>query len=175
MWLSPLNWETYFSCSVRSFETLIFLYIQQSTSELKRYWMNNLKDWWRIWRYFVFSLCTMLLWPYCPQKSVGKISFTMDIWSDPNHTPFMAVTAHWIESVSDGLKTTLKLRADLIGFQRVPGHHDGEHLAQAFLFITDHLNITNNVSEFLFEDDHSEWPEIIRSSALMKLFCRSGG
>ena len=99
----------------------------------------------------------------------------MDIWSDPNRTPFMAVTAHWIKSVSDGLKTTLKLRADLIGFQWVPGCHDGEHLAQAHLFITDCLNITNNVSEFLFEDDHSEWPEIIRSSALMKLFCRSGG
>ena len=89
----------------------------------------------------------------------------MDIWSDPNCTPFMAVTAHWIKSVSDGSKTTLKLHADLIGFQQVPGCHDGEHLAQAFLFITDHLNITNNVSEFLSEDDHSEWPEIIRSSA----------
>ena len=164
MWLSPLNWETYFSCSVRSFETLTFLDVQQSASELKRYWMNNLKDWWRIWWYFVFSLRTMLLWPYCPQKSVGKISFTMDIWSDPNRTPFMAVTAHWIKSVSDGLKTTLKLHADLIGFQQVPGRHDGEHLAQAFLFITDRLNITNNVSEFLFEDDCSEWPEIIRIS-----------
>ena len=89
----------------------------------------------------------------------------MDIWSDPNRTPFMAITAHWIESVSDGSKTTLKLCADLIGFQQVHGCHVGEHLAQAFLFITDCLNITNNVSEFLFEDDHSEWPEIIRSSA----------
>jgi hypothetical protein len=80
----------------------------------------------------------------------------MDMWSDPNLTPFMAVTAHWIESVSEpnlnGLKTTLKLRADLIGFQRVPGRHDGEHLAQAILFITDRLNITDNVSEYLFDD-----------------------
>ncbi|THU85233.1 hypothetical protein K435DRAFT_625180, partial [Dendrothele bispora CBS 962.96] len=28
--------------------------------------------------------------------SVGKISCTMDCWTDPNLTPFMAVTAHWI-------------------------------------------------------------------------------
>ena len=51
----------------------------------------------------------------------------MDMWSDPNLSPFMAVTAHWIETTPvetpQGLQHTLKLRADLIGFQRVPGHH----------------------------------------------------
>ncbi|TFK16518.1 hypothetical protein FA15DRAFT_577502, partial [Coprinopsis marcescibilis] len=31
--------------------------------------------------------------------SIGKISITTDCWSDPNLSPFMAVTAHWIESV----------------------------------------------------------------------------
>ena len=100
----------------------------------------------------------------------------MDIWSDPNHTPFMAVTAHWIESVSDGSKTTLKLCADLIGFQWVPGRHDGEHLdlAQEFLFITDRLNVTNNVSEFLFEMTIQSGLKSL-GMALMKLFCRSGG
>ncbi|KAH9950785.1 hypothetical protein B0H21DRAFT_679919, partial [Amylocystis lapponica] len=29
-------------------------------------------------------------------KALGKVSFTMDLWSDPNLVPFMAVTAHWI-------------------------------------------------------------------------------
>ncbi|KAJ7572573.1 hypothetical protein C8J56DRAFT_741363, partial [Mycena floridula] len=28
--------------------------------------------------------------------ALGKISFTMDMWTDPNLVPFMAVTAHWI-------------------------------------------------------------------------------
>jgi hypothetical protein len=74
---------------------------------------------------------------------------TMDMWSDPNLTPFMAVTAHWIEGVTEdtanGPQLTLKLRADLIGFQRVPGRHDGEHLAQAFLFVTDRLKISEKV------------------------------
>ncbi|KAF8833124.1 hypothetical protein BDN67DRAFT_859737, partial [Paxillus ammoniavirescens] len=30
------------------------------------------------------------------QGSLGKISFTTDVWSDTNLVPFMAVTAHWI-------------------------------------------------------------------------------
>jgi hypothetical protein len=82
----------------------------------------------------------------CIQTSVGKISFTSDLWSDPNLTPFIAVTAHWIEPVFEetptGKKCTLWLRADLVGFIRIPGQHTGEHLAHAFLYITDHLHIT---------------------------------
>ncbi|KAH9986444.1 hypothetical protein BJV77DRAFT_928008, partial [Russula vinacea] len=29
-------------------------------------------------------------------NSMGKISFTMDIWTDINMKPYMAVTAHWL-------------------------------------------------------------------------------
>lgn len=32
------------------------------------------------------------------QNSMGKASFTMDMWSYPNKTPFMAIMAHWIEA-----------------------------------------------------------------------------
>ena len=85
---------------------------------------------------------------------MGKISLTMDMWSDPNLTPFMAVTAHWIEGKTEetvnGPKLVLNLRADLIGFQRVPGRHDGEHLAHAFLFVTDRLKITEKVMSASF-------------------------
>jgi len=80
------------------------------------------------------------------QNSMGKISFTTDMWSDPNKTPFMAVTAHWIEATtqetSHGRQYILKLRADLIGFHRVPGRHDGEHLAHAFLHILDRVSVS---------------------------------
>ena len=80
----------------------------------------------------------------------SKISFTVDMWSDPNLSPFMAVTAHWIEGVEEetasGMKLNLRLRSDLIGFQNVPGRHTGEHMAHAFLHITDRLKITNKVS-----------------------------
>ena len=73
----------------------------------------------------------------------------MDIWSDPNRVLYMAVTSHWIQGIeketAGGTKLVLKLRADLIGFQRVPGHHDGKHLTSAFLFVTDQIKITSKV------------------------------
>ena len=56
---------------------------------------------------------------------MGKISFTTDGWSDPNQSPFMAVTAHCIEATDEkiptGVSKKLKLRADLIGFHKLPG------------------------------------------------------
>lgn len=71
------------------------------------------------------------------------------MWTDSNLTPFMAVTAHWIESSTrqtpEGPQHILKLRADLIGFRRVPGRHDGEHLAHAFLHVLDQLSIASKV------------------------------
>jgi hypothetical protein len=80
---------------------------------------------------------------------MGKISLTTDMWSDPNLSPFMAITAHWIKSVTEntanGLKLVLKLRSDLIGFKAIPGWYDGEHLAYAFLHVTDDLEITGMV------------------------------
>jgi hypothetical protein len=47
------------------------------------------------------------------QNSLGKISFTADIWSDPQLRPFLAITAHWIQHLDNG---TLALRADLVAF-----------------------------------------------------------
>ena len=59
------------------------------------------------------------------QKSVGKISFTTDAWSDPNQRSFMAVTAHWIQAIDvktpTGSNKKLTFRADLIGFHTLPG------------------------------------------------------
>jgi hypothetical protein len=72
------------------------------------------------------------------------------MWSDPNLTPYMAVTAHWIkgqtENTPTGPKRTYTLQADLIGFHRVPGRHTGKHLAHSFLYILDRLKITHKVS-----------------------------
>ena len=61
----------------------------------------------------------------------------MDLWSNQNLAPFMAVTSHWIHvtkiRTSDGPEYILKLRADLVGFQHVPRRHTGKHLCDAFL------------------------------------------
>lgn len=84
------------------------------------------------------------------QKSVGKISFTTDVWSDPNLTSFMGVTAHWIEGVEvktmTGPQKKLELRSDLVGFLNIPGRHTGQHLAECFMFILDRMKITEKVS-----------------------------
>lgn len=61
----------------------------------------------------------------------------------------MAVTAHWIqaslETTESGPHYTLKMRADLIGFQRVPGTHTGEHLAHSFYYIIKRLGVLKKV------------------------------
>jgi len=61
----------------------------------------------------------------------------------------MAVTAHWIETTvihtADGPQYILKLHADLIAFHHVPGRHSGEHMAEAFLQVLDHIGITSKV------------------------------
>ena len=81
---------------------------------------------------------------------MGKISFIMDIWSDPDLKAYMAVTGHWMESQTLQAQQKISLRADLIGFINVLENHTGEHLAKVFLFILDHLNIANKVG-FLLE------------------------
>ena len=81
----------------------------------------------------------------------------MDLWSNPNLSPFMAVTAHWIETklkdTPAGPQYDLHLHADLIGFHQVLGNHNGEHLMQAFLYVLNHISITSKVSnKYLWVD-----------------------
>jgi hypothetical protein len=75
------------------------------------------------------------------------------MWSDPNMSPFMAVTAHWIEKMTEdtptGPQQKLRLRVDLIAFTQVPGRHTGDHLAQVFFFCVDRLKIAGKVCYIL--------------------------
>ena len=98
---------------------------------------------------------------------MGRISFTLDMWSDANQTPYMAVTAHWIEGVTEntahGPKLVLKLQSDLVGFEHIPGHHDGAHLGYTFLHVIDHLEVAEKVQTFfslamiLMDDIQPDW------------------
>lgn len=76
----------------------------------------------------------------------GKVSFTTDMWSDPQGTPYTAVTGHWIAfedpKASSG---KLKLRSALLGFSALPGHHTGAHLAAAFLKIIERVGLVKKV------------------------------
>lgn len=57
--------------------------------------------------------------------------------------------SHWIQGIlkeiADGTKLILKLKTYLVGFQQVPGCHDGTHLASAFIYNTDHVRITTTL------------------------------
>ena len=79
----------------------------------------------------------------------------MDLWSDSNLMPLMAATAHWIEvkleNTPQGPQRRLVLRCDLVGFVCVPTRHTGEHLAGAFLYILDRLDITEKVRIFMIK------------------------
>jgi len=67
-------------------------------------------------------------------------------------TPFIAVTAHWIETkiqkTPTGEQYILQLRSELIGFHRLPGRHDGEHISVGFMWIIDRLKIAHLVCRF---------------------------
>jgi hypothetical protein len=62
----------------------------------------------------------------------------------------MAVTAHWIQATTANGSHKLILRSDLIGFHKIPGRHNGRHLANCFLYIIDRLKITDKVCFYSF-------------------------
>lgn len=76
------------------------------------------------------------------QNSLGKVSFTMDIWSDSKMQSFLAMTAHWIARDNN----TLELKSSLIAFHRIWGKHTGKNLAAIVLSLLDRAGATSKVS-----------------------------
>jgi len=61
------------------------------------------------------------------KSSLGRVSFTSDIWSDPNLTSFMALTCHFCKRSGLG---SLEVANHLLAFRLVEGAHDGENIGQ---------------------------------------------
>lgn len=76
------------------------------------------------------------------QRSLGRISFTTDLWSDPNLDSFMAVTVHYY--IRDENRRLMR-RNGLIAFRFVPGSHSGENLASHFIGIVEEMGALNKV------------------------------
>lgn len=74
-----------------------------------------------------------------PQRAVGQISFTADLWSSDNLNPYLAITAHWIgqEETSGGLHWYTAL----IAFHHFPARHTGDELAKTILSLIDRAEI----------------------------------
>lgn len=76
------------------------------------------------------------------QHSLGELSLTSDLWTDPDLRPFMAITAHWIEDVAG----QLRLRSNLIAFHHIPGSHTGLNISRIFHEMVKRAGIAENVS-----------------------------
>lgn len=80
------------------------------------------------------------------QESVGRISLTVDIWSNKSLRSFLAVTAHWI-----GHKNSkLDLRATLLGFHLLKKKHSGKNIAQTILHLLKRAGIEKKGSFHLY-------------------------
>src|SRR5260221_3761637 len=58
----------------------------------------------------------------------GKVLITFDTWTSRAFDPYIAITAHYINS-STNSQSLWVLKKDLIGFFPVIGSHSGENLA----------------------------------------------
>ena len=76
------------------------------------------------------------------KAAVGEISYTSDIWSSVDRTPYMAMTAHWMAEIN----SHLKFRSALVAFHRVWGKHTAKNLANIMLHVLDRTGFTTDVS-----------------------------
>jgi len=75
----------------------------------------------------------------------------MDIWSDQNCRPYLAITVHWIVKV--GETAALRTKVALIAFHHVRGSHDGMNLSKIVMDLLDRAGITVKVNIVLGVDN----------------------
>lgn len=79
------------------------------------------------------------------QHALGRVSFTSDIWSDPNLAAFMAMTSHYCARDQQG---NLYIANRLLAFRVVEGSHDGETIGQLMFDIVKDAGVIHSVSYF---------------------------
>lgn len=78
------------------------------------------------------------------QASLGRISFTSDVWDTASRRAFVGVTGHWIGR--DAGTKDLQMRSAILGFQRLEGRHEGKRIADVVLGILERVNLLGKVS-----------------------------
>jgi hypothetical protein len=81
---------------------------------------------------------------------MGRISLTMDTWSDQNLQPYLAITAHWIASIGE-TSSSLQLKSALIAFHRLRRGHSGKAQARVVMHLLDRAGITVKVSQAFYD------------------------
>ena len=70
--------------------------------------------------------------------TVPMVAFTLDGWTSPFQTSFLAVTAHWIDDNWVQQDVTL-------GFECLKGSHSGEALMETFVKVVERFNLQQKV------------------------------
>lgn len=76
------------------------------------------------------------------KRAEGRISFTDDLWSDPNLASFLAISSHFYVRDEKG---RLQRQNGLIAFRFIEGSHTGANLAQEFIKIVEELGVIGKV------------------------------
>jgi hypothetical protein len=74
---------------------------------------------------------------------VGRVSFTLDVWSDQNFRSHLAMTTHWIAEVEGA--STLQLKSALIAFHQLRENHSGKTIARTVVHLLDRAEVTLKV------------------------------
>lgn len=76
---------------------------------------------------------------------MGRVSFTMDLWSGQGFQSYMALTAHWIAEVEGSMGFKLELKTALIAFHRLRQNHTGKSMARTVMHLLDRAGVTVKV------------------------------
>jgi len=66
------------------------------------------------------------------------VAFTLDGWTSPFQTSFLAITAHWIDEDWEPVDITL-------GFEKLTGAHTGEALLAVFIAVIERFKLQRKV------------------------------
>jgi len=69
----------------------------------------------------------------------AKINLTIDAWTSGNKLPFMAITAHWIDTRYERFNT-------LIGFERLRGSHTAGNMSDVMIKVLDMYEIRESIN-----------------------------
>ena len=82
---------------------------------------------------------------------MGRVSFTLDTWSDQRYGSYLAMTAHWVvEAEGSG---TLQLKMALIAFHCLCEDHTTKSMARVVRHLLDRAGVTTKVRRVCYFSD----------------------
>jgi hypothetical protein len=89
--------------------------------------------------------------PFCLtffESVPSRVSVTFDAWTSKAYDPYLAITAHYVDALSDQ-PLEWELKSKLLGFEELQGSHTGANVAVKIIEVLDQYDIRNKVS-FMF-------------------------